>query len=870
LKRGTIAQYQAVKAAGFVILSLFLFGKAARYEAEHLYARDVCNEVVRDSTASNDSCRVAYVNRDSKGHMQYGPNIIFPPGYYTATFRMKISGQYRGINPICVIDITSRRTYPLKYHALRNIHASFFRTVGEWQDFKIGFHLNDTVDCFQLRVEWLDSVDLYIDYVDVTHNLDPESLVYAVNLQDMNFDLQTDVFDLRMADRRILLASVQGAVNRTGPRFVLLHNDEDYEGQGIYRWLYSFDVPYVQLDYHECIGKLVEKRYFKGCVLFDPGELDSSAIKDPPEKQKLLFHIKAIATNLAVLESLLIVTPKTIVDIDTNLFPVKYDLTNRRRFAFLNDSTGRQASDYNLRLFGTRNFNKELAFKLFPYMSMSPLRNAAEKLTDYAIQNKQWSFYADLRDGLNNSFLENNAIGSIHYLMGYCDEGVGEDAKYYNKEYEHIKMASEAGKLWIGDMNRIHNLSFFAGMKTDAECRQFSPVAPRLDRKIYISFLSMDGDNPVLLLKHFRKDWDSPRRGSIPVSWGFPPKMRDLAPSILQYYYETKTINDCIIADVSGLAWHLTNHFDFSDYPTMLNVTAKYLKALDIRVIKLMADRNADLVDVDYLQKVIKTYPQLGGFIEGYWPPKQGGFMMVGEEYPSIRLAINKPIVAFGDRHGVSTVVDAIKQFVSQSMDRPLFVPVIYNIYNPSYTIYNTLFDKLDSIVDILNSMYGDSVAYVRQDVMMDLIKAYYEASDTGSSRLFNRGFERGLDGWFASGNVFIDNRISKSGAASVQISGNSYVEQRVEGLEGAKYRLKVWLRPEKGSTGIFRVIWYADRAIASDTVFYYNAQKDTDDWFFYFRDIRAPSGTISARIFCEAKGGIVRFDDVEFKEVLY
>jgi hypothetical protein len=417
-------------------------------------------------------------------------------------------------------------------------------------------------------------------------------------------------------------------------------------------------------------------------------------------------------------------------------------------------------------------------------------------------------------------------------------------------------------------MTRIHNLSFFAGLEATNQYHQTMPPVPRLDRKIYISFLSMDGDNPVLQLKHYRKDWDSPLRGSIPVSWGFPPKLRSLAPAIVQYYYDTKTPNECIIADVSGLAWHLTNHFNFSHFPNMLDVTAEYLRELDIKVVKLMADRNTDLADVDYLQRFVKAYPQLGGFIEGYWPPPGGGFMMVNEKYPSIRLAVNKPITGFGDRPSVYSVVDAIKDLIHSNATRPLFIPVVYNIYNPSYTIYTTLYSKLDSIVDILDGMYGKRIAYVRQDVMMELTKLYYRISDAGSSIVVNGGFEGGLDNWYTNGNVRLDNKAAHGGMVSTVLDKSASIWQGIKVTEGKKYRLKVWLKPDSTSIGTFQVAWYSDRLIGVDTVFHYSAKRTTD-WLFYFRDINAPLGAVSASIYCMAEKGVVRFDDVDVKEVV-
>lgn len=711
-----------------IILPILFYAKTVRYEGEHLYARSFCNNVIEDITASNDSCRAAFVKHDSRGHLIYGPKVTFPPGLYVATFRLKTGNDGISINPIGIIDITSRREYPLKYHAYQPIFASSFDSIYNWQDTRVGFYLKDTIEYFQLRIEWFDSVDLYVDYVDVKSYPHRENITFAINLQDIDLDMVPDLFDEIMTDRRILLASIQAGVNRDKANLVLLHDYRDYEGQGIYRWLYALDIPYVLLTYDECVEKLVIPNTFNGCVFFDPGELSIDAINNPPEYQKLLFQVKAIATNLAALDSLLIVTPRTINDIDLTKFPIKYDLTDRDIYPFLKDLSGDEAMAFNIQLFETYKFNKDVLFKLFPYMSSSPLRNASEKLTDYAIQNRCWSFYKDLRNDTDNSFFENEVFNQSHFLMGWPDEGWANESTHYCKEYEHIKLASEAGKLWIGDMNRIHNLSFFARLPNDIHYiyRQSAPQIPKLEHKTYISFITMDGDNPLLWLKHYRRDWDSPLRGKIPVSWGIPPKLLDLAPAVLQYLYRTKTQNDYFIADISGLAWHLTDHFDFNDFPEMLIVTADYFEKLDIRVVKLMADRNDDIVDLIYLNKFVDTYPAIKGFVEGYWPPAEQGFIIARERYPSIRLAINEP----RSDGGVLKAVDVITSVIDATSNRYLFLPIIYNIYSDSYrTRTQTLFDKLDSIRTFLSDKYSD-IEYVRLDVMMELIKEHYETSN--------------------------------------------------------------------------------------------------------------------------------------------
>lgn len=789
------------------------------------------------------------------------------------------------INPVCILDVTSGNPIN-KFHVYQKLYASSFDSINDYQSFRVGFYLPQKVHYVQFRIKWFDSVDVYSDYVDLNDGPDASKTVYAINLQDLDAMLglphDPDLFNYEMADRRILLASIQGALNRDRAQFILLHNFDTYEAMGIYRWLYALDIPFEIQSYDFCTDSLLlqKKNCFKGCVYFEADSMDTMSEKMPPDSQQYIFQIKAIATNFAALDSLLILTQRDSGDINLDSFEITHDLTNPDSYPFITDSTGESARTYNEdTLFKNCSFNKETIFKLFPYYCWKPYSNAAEKLIDFTIQNNYWSFYEYIDQDTTIDFFEDSLFDTTHYIMGWSDEGwkylppPADTYVYYCGEREHIYIASKAGKLWIGDMNRIHNLSFFSKVAhdTDYTYPQNVPTTPLLENKAYISFLTMDGDNPVLWTKHYKKDWEAPQRGSIPVSWGIPPKLKDYAPCILQHLYETKTSNDCIIGEISGLAWHFTNLFDFSDYPTMLDTAAKYLDSLNIKVVKLMGNKNKDLADIYYLQRFAKEYDDIAGFIEGYWPPDEQGYMMVKENDPSIRLAVNQPRPPDTTK-ACQVVVDSIKSIIDSNQDKPLFLPVVYNIYHSKYSKNNSLFDKLDSIKTMLDEEYGDSIAYIRLDVMMDLAKMQYENTDIGNTIIKNGGFESNFTHWDTSGTVDIDSSKSHSEDKSLKLQGASSATQVIDIDEEQLYRCKVWLFPDTIGTGTYRIIWYKTSGNPDTaTIFSYEA-KDTvnivTEWLFYFRDLKSPTNACSARVFCETDTGTVWFDDIAVKMI--
>lgn len=151
---------------------------------------------------------------------------------------------------------------------------------------------------------------------------------------------------------------------------------------------------------------------------------------------------------------------------------------------------------------------------------------------------------------------------------------------------------------------------------------------------------------------------------------------------------------------------------------------------------------------------------------------------------------------------------------------------------------------------------------------MMELVKAYYNATDRSASILLNRGFENALKMWHISGDVRVDQSVAHGGAASALVGKDASAWQAVSIRGGRTYRVKVWLLPDGLSSGTLRVAWYASNQIACDTVFCYRPKRGASGWLFYFRDLKAPPAATSARVICEAREGSVWFDDVDLKEV--
>jgi hypothetical protein len=145
-----------------------------------------------------------------------------------------------------------------------------------------------------------------------TNNDNPsDSIVWPKHQQLPSFAKvkQLDVADIYDApgDVKLLMATLQGIVNRKEPRIYLLENQEE----GKMTWLNNLEVPYqVQTDYWSMVVKYI--REVKGIIVYDPYVPDSinvattlAGLKDGVAvSPELAEKLKAPPYSLAVLDDL--------------------------------------------------------------------------------------------------------------------------------------------------------------------------------------------------------------------------------------------------------------------------------------------------------------------------------------------------------------------------------------------------------------------------------------------------------------------------------------------------------------------------------------------------------------------------------------
>ena len=102
------------------------------------------------------------------------------------------------------------------------------------------------------------------------------------------------------------------------------------------------------------------------------------------------------------------------------------------------------------------------------------------------------------------------------------------------------------------------NLSFVAATPPLAPPPYLQDTRPKIAKpaaKLYIAFLSNEGDTAICLWNRFFGAWDQPSRGTVPINWGINPANVESFPALFEYFHKTKTANDYFVLAASGAGY---------------------------------------------------------------------------------------------------------------------------------------------------------------------------------------------------------------------------------------------------------------------------------------------------------------------------
>lgn len=349
-----------------------------------------------------------------------------------------------------------------------------------------------------------------------------------------------------LSEDAILFTTLKGLVNKTQPR-IYSYDNNTINGEGKYTWLND-----LNLNYTEVANKMTLITKYRdeisGIVIYDD---------QYPDTINLATTIAGVSNGIAAAPSQVAV-----------LTSAPYNLP------IIKDLRGQFNSKLSVYQYLYNNYWGSCTHRVL--VGLNP---GAHKGTirDYAIAMGAAVVWLDpnvpSENTLLRSFLSSMPAGSAY--MGWWTE-----------EQAGVMLASEYGISTVAS-DWSTNLSVFAGMSRTVNVKPV-PEKPALENKIYLTFIMSDGDNLQYMEHKMKEHWDNPDRGSVPIGWTVSPAVLDAAPSMLNYYYETATPNDCLISGPSGIGYTYPNYWDNqNDLNNFVSMTNDYCSRAGLRVITI-------------------------------------------------------------------------------------------------------------------------------------------------------------------------------------------------------------------------------------------------------------------------------------------
>ena len=440
---------------------------------------------------------------------------------------------------------------------------------------------------------------------------------------------------------KMLFTCLQGLVNREEPQVYLICSKHDQDWLDLYKKQYGIQYETVE-DPYELLARFSKK--LKGYVVYDADMLDSANV----------------ATVFGGIE---------------DAVPVSRDLVGHLRdvgLSELEDFTGRWANRLDA--------YRWAAARLLPRCNRRLIAGACVDiphwpsdsiyLRDYLIAHKIFTFdlSSSLRDRQDVDLFNHICaqVAAPGVLLGWhCAR---------DNEHEYVALAAGYG-LFVICGTSASNLTVHSAIRPPEKPfiqRHREPHEVKLENKVYISFMSTDGDSMSSMLSYCSGAFAEEVRGQFPYTWGFLPSGYNLMPGVAQFYYDNLTENDYLVAGPSGAAY---------TYPHLLPKTRDFLRLTRYYMQKtaLRAVHMTNWDDEHWWQEV--NLPDFVKLLREELPDCLGYVRGLGESaFEPHYIGGGPPYIFCGEGiHRDSDVYSTITDFVNTNHQRPLFIFSLVN-----------------------------------------------------------------------------------------------------------------------------------------------------------------------------------------------
>ena len=391
--------------------------------------------------------------------------------------------------------------------------------------------------------------------------------------------------------REALLISLQGLVNRTGPRLYLLYgSDYDYHNVQALLDYYHADhhVEYTMIkSIPDALAKF--RKYVKGYIVYD---------------QKIRDSIVLSFTAAGIMDGVVVA-------------PDQVPMMKKLGFKELANYDGKfeKMDTTQIYQWAYDHFWNKCSHKELIYMGGVEGKYMKPGIADMGIANR--AFFFDLSTDPNTGGSQYLLAKKLYSKMKPFSFIFGWHSYMKDTEHTSVTLASNYG-LRVEGLNTLPNMTFHRWIKLPPGYKFHSHHGDlknlKLENKIYVAFIQSDGLGIGAWLK--------PGRGQIPYTWEVNMYWYKYAPAILQYYYSQATPNDEFIGTLGGPSYMYPKAIPEKYRPTAIKMAAKLIKNLDINMFEIFDASDSLTRDLpkNIVDEYFKYMPDAIGFVNGYGP----------------------------------------------------------------------------------------------------------------------------------------------------------------------------------------------------------------------------------------------------------
>jgi hypothetical protein len=239
-----------------------------------------------------------------------------------------------------------------------------------------------------------------------------------------------------------------------------------------------------------------------------------------------------------------------------------------------------------------------------------------------------------------------------------------------DKEEEHLTLLSRHALVVAEGLASVPNMSFHGQLPVSPNFQfkqkgKFNPN-PKIEEKVYLTLIESDGLGIG--------SWLKPGRGDLPYGWEMNEEYFQVAPALLQYYYETATENDHFIGSLSGPGYFYPKAYPPDLLPGVLRIEDSLMRRLDLHVFGIMDFSEGDhrIGNADLPKRIVDAYfeniPSADGFLNGYGPAN------------TFDIRNGRPLISYNYyvdlKKSVAEVAEDLRELARINPRRPYYLPV--------------------------------------------------------------------------------------------------------------------------------------------------------------------------------------------------